>query len=183
LALGLPILLFSRSLPQSLQQAAEAVIGGIIVALAIRLLMRWRRGYFHVHPHRHGAVYHVHPHRHETARGHTEHPVDHTHVHAERLGRSPAASFGIGLVHGIGGSAGSAVVLMGTVGGRTQGVLMLLLFAAATAASMALLSVALAHTLTHGIVRRRLSELVPVLGTAGVIFGAWYSLGALQGWN
>jgi cytochrome c biogenesis protein CcdA len=181
-AFGLPVILFSRFLTEPVQRYAEALIGLVILALAARLLVRWRRGYFHAHPHSHGSIYHAHPHGHEHAAGGGEHPIHHTHSHAERLGRSPTESFGIGLLHGIGGSAGAGVLLMGTVGGKVEGVVALLVFAAATAGSMSLLSVGFAHTLARGGIRRRLSELVPVIGTAGVIFGVWYSLGALQGW-
>jgi hypothetical protein len=70
---------------------------------------------------------------------------------------------------------------MGTVSGKTEGLAALLLFAAATAASMSLLSMLFAQTLAQGPIRRGLAKLIPVLGTAGVLFGAWYSIGALQG--
>jgi hypothetical protein len=56
----------------------------------------------------------------------------------------------------------------------------LLIFAAGTALSMSILSVAVAHALGRGLLRRRLPALVPVLGAAGLVFGVWYSLGALQ---
>jgi cytochrome c biogenesis protein CcdA len=105
---------------------------------------------------------------------------EHTHEHGERLGRSPAASFGIGLMHGIGGSAGAGVLLMGAVSGRAQAIAALLIFAAGTALSMSVLSVGVAHTLARSTVRRRLPELIPLLGTAGLLFGVWYSLEALQ---
>lgn len=178
---GVPVILFSRHLPQSVHQVAEALIGGLIVVLAIRLLVRWRRGYFHVHPHSHGSFSHVHPHVHEHAGGQRSHPVAHSHSHADRLGRSPVASFGVGLVHGVGGSAGAAVLLMASAVTRTDAVVALLVFAAATAASMALLSSAFGYALGRNVLRRRLTELVPVLGTAGLIFGVWYSLAAVRG--
>ena len=178
---GVPVILFSRHLPQSVQQVAEALIGGLLGVLAIRLLVRWRRGYFHVHPHSHGSFSHVHPHVHEHAGGQRSHPVAHSHSHADRLGRSPAASFGLGLVHGVGGSAGAAVLLMASAVTRTEAVVGLLVFAAVTAASMALLSTAFGYALGRGALRHRLSELVPVLGTAGLIFGVWYSLAAVRG--
>jgi cytochrome c biogenesis protein CcdA len=180
-AFGLPVILFSRFLTDPIQRAAEVLIGIVILTLAVRLLIRWRRGYFHIHPHRHGSLQHVHFHGHEHPGRPENHPAHHTHPHAESLGRSPVASFGIGLVHGTGGSAGASVLLMGTAGGKTEGALALLVFAAATAISMSVLSVALAHALDRTAVRRRLAELIPILGTAGVIFGAWYSLGAIQG--
>ena len=36
---------------EAVQVAAEALIGGIIILLAVRLLLRWRRGVFHAHAH------------------------------------------------------------------------------------------------------------------------------------
>jgi hypothetical protein len=62
-----------------------------------------------------------------------------------------------------------------------QGVVALLAFAVATASSMAILSLAFAHTLGRHGIRRHLAELVPVFAMAGLIFGVWYSVGALQG--
>src|SRR4051812_39069807 len=103
-AFGLPVVLFRRFLPDTVQRAAEAVIGLVIVALAVRLLLRWHRGYFHVHPHTHGSVSHAHPHAHDHPHGSAGHPLRHSHLHAEGLARSPLTAFGIGLVHGIGGS-------------------------------------------------------------------------------
>jgi len=48
LAFGLPVLLFRSYLPHAVEQSAEALIGLIIVLLAVRLLVRRRR--VHVHP-------------------------------------------------------------------------------------------------------------------------------------
>lgn len=179
-AFGLPVILFRHYLPDSIQRGAEAAIGLVIAALAIRLLVRWHRGYFHVHPHSHGPVRHAHPHAHEHAGGAAGHPSHHAHPHAEGIGRSPLTAFGIGLVHGIGGSAGVGVLLISAVSGRSEGVVALLVFAAATAASMALASTAFGYALARGSVRSQLTRLVPVLGTASLIFGVWYSLGAVN---
>src|SRR3954447_17910342 len=43
-AFGLPVVLFESYLPEPLQMGAEAAVGLVIVALAARLLLRWRRG-------------------------------------------------------------------------------------------------------------------------------------------
>ena len=178
---GVPVVLFQSYLPASLHRTAEFIIGVVIVVLAVRLLLRWQNGAFHVHPHRHGAIIHSHPHAHQHRHGPTPGPVAHTHRHAEGLGRSPFAAFGIGMVHGVVGSAGVGILLVGAASGRVSGVLALLLFAAATAASMALVSTAFGYALARGIIRRRLADLVPVFGVVSLLFGVWYSLGALQG--
>jgi cytochrome c biogenesis protein CcdA len=177
---GLPVVLFSRFLPQPVQRGAEVLIGVLIVILALRLLYRWRRGHFHIHPHQHGSLLHVHAHQHDAAHQAGQ-AGEHTHEHGNALDRSLAASFGIGLMHGIGGSAGAGILLMGTASGKGAGVLALVVFAAATAASMSLLSVGVAYILGQAPLRRRFPELIPLLGSAGLVFGVWYSLGALQG--
>jgi ABC-type nickel/cobalt efflux system permease component RcnA len=181
LALGLPFVLWGDALPASVHQAAELAIGALIVALAVRLLVRWRRGYFHLHPHRHGDVVHAHPHVHEHARraGH-EHARAHEHPHAEALGRTPLAAYGIGLVHGIGGSAGAGILLVGSIEGGAEAALALVLFALATAASMGLATLAFGHVLTRERVAVRLESAIPVLGVFGLLFGAWYALGSLE---
>src|SRR5919199_4947955 len=53
--IGLPLVLLGRYLPERVQQVAEVAVGIIIVVLAVRLLVRWRRGFFHAHAHAHGG--------------------------------------------------------------------------------------------------------------------------------
>jgi cytochrome c biogenesis protein CcdA len=169
-ACGLPVVLVGDALPERVQQAAELAIGCVIIVLALRLLDRWRRGHFHTHAHVHDGVVHAHPHVHVEGTGHA-----HKHSH----GRTPATAFGIGLVHGVGGSAAAGVLLVGAVSDTTQGVAALALFAAATAVSMGLLSTGVGLALARGMMGRRLESLVPWMGTASLAFGAWYALGAL----
>jgi ABC-type nickel/cobalt efflux system permease component RcnA len=170
---GLPIVLFQSYLPGSLQRAAEALVGLMIMFLAARLLIRWRRGRFHVHEHRHGAVTHrhLHPHR---AHGH-----EHTHDAEAQLGRSPLQAFGIGLVHGTGGSAGVGILLLATIPDRAEAVAALFLLACGTAISMCILSSAFGFAITRGPVLRRMLVLTPAMGAVTLAFGCWYALGAV----
>ena len=174
LALGLPFVLWGDALPERIQQVAEIAIGLLIVGLAVRLLVRWRRGYFHVHPHRHGDVVHAHPHVHEGAHG------PHEHAHAEALGRTPLAAFGIGLVHGIGGSAGAGILLVSSIDDRATAAIALVVFAGATALSMGVATLVFGHVLTRRGVAFRLESFIPVLGVLGMLFGAWYALGSVE---
>jgi ABC-type nickel/cobalt efflux system permease component RcnA len=178
-ALGVPVVLYRNTLPEGVQRAAEVAIGVIIVALAARLLVRRRRGYHHIHAHTHGPVRHAHPHVHEHA-PRAGHPRAHGHPHAEGLGRTPLAAFGIGLVHGAGGSAGAGVLLIGAVPGRAAAFAALVLFAAATALSMAVASSTVGLAIASGPMRRRLDAAIPALGTLSLLFGVWYALGALE---
>ena len=176
-ALGLPLVLYGAALPDAVQRAAEILIGALIVALAVRLLVRWRRGYFHVHPHRHGDVVHAHPHVHEHAH---DRSGAHDHRHAEALGRTPLAAFGIGLVHGVGGSAGAGILLLGTIEDRAAAAVALAVFAVATAVAMAAATLAFGHVLAHRRVAARLEAAVPAIGVLGMLFGCWYALGSLE---
>lgn len=178
-AFGLPVVLFARHLPRQLIQAAEAAVGFIIILLALRLLILWARGHYHEHPHVHDGVLHVHPHVHEGR--HSGGVMQHFHPHAHELGRSPAAAFGIGMVHGMGGSAGVGVLVAGAASTQVHGIAHLLLFAAGTAMSMAAVSGVFGFALGRVAVARRVSAVVPLLALVSLAFGAWYTFDAVTG--
>ena len=190
-ALGLPIVLMQAYLPDTAQRAAEALVGLVVILLAIRLLVRWRRGQFHAHTHRHGDLEHRHLHPHgdharahrhgaaARAHGHGAAAHDHAHEPESRLGRSPLQAFGIGLVHGAGGSAGVGVLLLATISDSAEAVAALAVLAVGTAVSMALLSSAFGYAITRGPVVRRMLAFAPAMGVATLAFGCWYTLGAL----
>ena len=172
--LGLPLVLFSRFLPEPVQIVAETLIGAIIVFLAVRLLLRWRRGVFHADTHSHddGATRHRHVHSHKEGESHE-------HEHAV-VRRGPLGAYGIGLVHGIGGSGGLTLLLISTISNKTEAVGALLLFAGGTAVSMALLSTVFGLIIAGGPIRKNFEYVAPVLGVLSLAFGVWYALGALE---
>lgn len=171
LFIGLPLLLVGQYLPEVVVQAAEVAIGLIIFLLAGKLLLRWHRGLFHVHTHVHDGEPHRHVHSHAEASSH-----EHTHASPIRI---PLSSYGIGLVHGIGGSGGLTLLLLSTISDKTEATGALLIFAAGTAASMALLSTAFGLAIAGGPLARNFGRLAPALGVLSMAFGAWYALGAL----
>jgi high-affinity nickel permease len=146
---GLPILLLDSALPERVQQAAETAIAFVIVYLALRLLVRWRRGElrFHAHPHAHGA---------RTCRG----------------------AFAIGLVHGMGGSAGVGVLVLASVRSTGLAVTSLVLLAVFTAVSMSLLSSGFGSMLVSRPARAAFGVVAPALGGASLAFGVWYATAA-----
>lgn len=148
-AFGLPVLLLHALLPERVQQGAETAIGIVIIYLALRLLLRWRRGElrFHSHP---GA------HRARTRRG----------------------AFAIGLVHGMGGSAGVGVLLLASIQSKPLAVLSLVLLAVFTALSMSILSTGFGLTLASRPVRSVFGTIAPALGAVSLAFGVWYATAA-----
>ena len=176
-ALGLPVALAGAWLPDWLHRGAETLVGVLIVVLAVRLLVRWRRGYFHVHAHRHGDSWHVHPHFHETA-PREAHPPEHGHRHRVPEA-SPAGSFALGLVHGVGGSAGVGVLVVGAQPAPGQALAALVVFATAAALAMAAVTVGFGVLLGRRSTLVRFERLVPILGAASLLFGVWYAAGSL----
>ena len=153
-AFGLPIVLFEAYLPERAQQAAETSVGVLIVGLAAWLLVRWRRGVVHARKHAHGRP----------------------HVHA----RTPLGALAVGLLHGMGGSAGVGVLLVATIDGAALGVLALAILAAFTAVSMTVLTAGFGATLAARPLAASYGRVAPVLGTFSLAFGVWYALGALS---
>jgi hypothetical protein len=149
-AFGVPIVLFRAYLPAPLQMGAEAAVGLVIVVLAVRLLVRHHAGAL--------APGHAHPHR----------------------TRSRRQAYGIGLVHGMGGSAGVGVLLLAAIPGHLEALVALALFALCTAISMAVASTTLGLILTRDAVARRYLAIAPALGVLSLAFGIWYALGAVD---
>lgn len=145
---GLPVVLYSAYLPQRVQGAAETAVGVVIVALAVLLLVRWRRGAYRFPPHTHPR------------------------------GRTGWQAYAIGLVHGIGGTAGVGLLLLATIQSRGLAIAALVLFATCTAVSMTLLSAGFGLALSSDAVHRSFHRVAPALGVASLAFGVWYALGA-----
>lgn len=167
-AFGLPILLLDKYLPERVQQAAETAIAFVIAYLAVRLLVRWRRGAFHVHEHAHGGATHRHLHGHEAGPAHA-----HAHPQRTRLG-----ALGIGLVHGMGGSAGVGILLVAAIESTWTSVASLALLAVFTGVSMTILSTGFGATLASRRVQGSIGWVAPALGAASLAFGVWYGTAA-----
>jgi high-affinity nickel permease len=146
---GVPIVVARSYLPDSVQHAAELGVGVLIMALAVRLLVRWRRGLLS------GAD-------------------------PRAPQRSPLAAYGIGLLHGVGGSAGVGLLLLAAIPDHVEAIAALLVFAFFTAVSMAVASTAFGYTLARGPVMRHFLAVAPALGVVSLAFGAWYALGAVD---
>jgi ABC-type nickel/cobalt efflux system permease component RcnA len=151
---GLPILLAERYLPERLQQGAETAVAALIVFLAVRLLVRWRHGYFNLHAHAH---------------------EDEHHRHAVR---TPVGAFGIGLVHGMGGSAGVGILLLAAIPSESVAVAALLMLALFTAVSMTVVTTGFGAALSSRPACGAIAGIAPALGLASLMFGVWYAAAA-----
>ena len=151
-AFGVPILLAERYLPDLVQRGAETTVAALIAFLAVRLLVRWRHGAFAATP-----------------AGHDEH---------RHSVRTPAGAFGIGLVHGMGGSAGVGVLLLAAVPSRSLALVALGVLAVFTAVSMTLVTTGFGAVLSVRRVAGTLSTAAPGLALSSLAFGVWYAAAA-----
>jgi hypothetical protein len=90
--------------------------------------------------------------------------------------RSPFAAFGIGLVHGMGGSAGVGVLLLAAIPSTSLALASLVVLALFTAVSMTMVTTGFGAALTarQGIA----TAVAPVFGVASLAFGFWYAAAA-----
>lgn len=158
LAFGVPLVLFGPYLPDAAERAVGVLVGAGVVALAARLVIHWRRGYFDLD---------------------TEERPRSRRKRLDSPGRSLRTSFGMGLLHGLSGSAAVSLLLIGTLSAREEAVAALMVFACGTAASMALLSSAVGVVAATDRVAQRMYVAVPAVATLSVVIGVWYVSAAI----
>jgi ABC-type nickel/cobalt efflux system permease component RcnA len=151
---GIPILLAERYLPEGMQQGAETAVAALIVFLALRLLVRWKHGFFDLHAHSHSSREH-------------RHTV-----------RTASGALGVGLVHGMGGSAGVGIFLLAAIPSEIVAVASLLLLALFTAVSMTVVTMGFGLTLTARPVAAASNRVIPAMGALSLTFGVWYAAAA-----
>lgn len=100
----------------------------------------------------------------------------HRHAHGRHEVRTPLTAFGIGLVHGMGGSAGVGVLLLAAIPSTPLALTALGVLALFTAVSMTMVTTGFGVTLAAG--QRRVAAVVPALGLASLAFGFWYAAAA-----
>lgn len=165
LILGLPLILFKSEVPGWLESGAEKAVGVVILALAARVVFKWARGDYRATAHAHDDG---HPRRRHLRRGAGS-------AHRHIAVRSPGQALSIGMLHGLAGTGGVALLLIAALPTQLEAALALAVFAPMSIASMAACTAAFAWVLTRPIVEPVYrTVLIPGLGLFGVIFGLWY---------
>jgi ABC-type nickel/cobalt efflux system permease component RcnA len=164
---GSAILALRLTVPAAVAEGLEGAVGVMLVALgvvAVRRALRWR---LHAHPHAHDGRTHVHFHAHAPGRAHA-----HGHPHLLGGGLRP---FLVGLVHGLAGSAGLALLALGAAPTVAAGLAYVAIFGLGSIAGMlvlsALLSLPLRYLETRYAAWHRGVQLAA--GAVSVVFGLW----------
>lgn len=163
------LLALKLAIPEAAARWAEAGVAAMLVLLGARAI---RDGFadwkVHAHEHVHDGREHVHLHEHEAGAPHG----DHEHVHVLRFGLRP---FSVGVVHGLAGSAGLAIVAAGSSPSTSAGLLYMAMLGLGALAGMLLLSTIL--SLPLALLARRYKAfaggLQLIAGLGSLAFGLW----------
>jgi len=170
LVVGAAIILFKVAIPARLGLAMEFAVAIVLILLglgaAVDLVRGIGRGMFgavltevsivvHSHPHRHGGGRHSHRHVHLVDHDHDVEAAEADELHRDHLLHEYAArtfaarrpllrSFGVGLVHGLAGSAAIALLVLSAIPEPLWATLYLAIFCLGTIVGMALITTAIA---------------------------------------
>jgi cytochrome c biogenesis protein CcdA len=115
----------------------ERGVGVMLALLGTNVLVRLRRDRVHVHTHRHaGGIVHLHVHRHG---GDDVDSTDHRHAH-----RLDLRAMGVGMVHGLAGSAALLLVIASGLTSPWLGLAYVAVFGVGSIAGMTALSAVIA---------------------------------------
>ncbi len=118
LIVGLAVLALKITIPDTVAQAFEAVVGLMLIALGLILAVTLYREQWHLHAHEHDGARHVHLHSHRRSN-------EHAHRHGWRASLPPVM---VGMVHGLAGSAALMLIVLSAAHTLWEGLAYILLF-------------------------------------------------------
>lgn len=129
--IGTLVLNMKWTIPDQFSFLMEAVVGLIIVIFGVSLLWRsLQKITIHAHQHSHDGATHAHVHVHGTD----------TETHHHHGGGSWKKIFGIGVVHGLAGSAALSLAVMSTMPSNTLGIIYIMVFGIGSIGGMLVMS-------------------------------------------
>lgn len=206
LAVGAAIIVFKLAVPVRVGLAMEFAVAIVLILLgigAVGALMRkaasrlfvtrvpdGQRLVVHSHSHTHDGVHHRHPHVHghphepSAASDHHDHGIEGGALPLFASRRRMLKSFGVGLVHGLAGSAAIALLVLSAIPQPLWATLYLTVFCAGTVIGMGLITTAIATPLIFASTRMSSlhGRLVVGSGLLSFVFGLFlaYRIGVVD---
>jgi ABC-type nickel/cobalt efflux system permease component RcnA len=159
---GGAIILFKLTISPRLGMGMEFAVAVVLILLGLSTLarsspmIRRRLGLkeqdviAHMHSHEHNGVHHIHPHAHATGSEHRH--ESHLQTPGNRTSRfrsgSHARAFGVGLIHGLAGSAAIALLVLSAIPSPILGLVYLAIFGVGTIIGMAIITTAIGLPMT-----------------------------------
>jgi ABC-type nickel/cobalt efflux system permease component RcnA len=129
--IGTLVLNMKWTVPDQFSFLMEAIVGLIIIIFGVRLLWRsLKKITIHAHQHSHDGSIHAHVHIHGSD----------TKTHHHHGGESWTKIFGIGMVHGLAGSAALSLAVISTMPSETLGVIYMAVFGIGSIGGMLVMS-------------------------------------------
>jgi ABC-type nickel/cobalt efflux system permease component RcnA len=157
LIVGVAVLALKITIPVSVAQTFESVVGVMLVVLGLVLAVTLYREQWHLHAHEHDGARHVHLHSHRFGE-------DHAHRHAWRDSLPPLL---VGMVHGLAGSAALMLVVLSAVHTLWEGIAYILFFGIGSILGMVALGILISLPFFFSVPLGRYAP-VAVRGLAGV---------------
>lgn len=130
---GSLVLLLDFQISEITERRLEMCVGIMLTLLGLNVFRKLiSGGHLHFHRHEHGGHIHAHPHVHELS------GADHAASH-HGFGFSPRA-LGIGMVHGLAGSAALMLLVIPMIGSRAVGLLYVAIFGVGSIGGMMIMS-------------------------------------------
>jgi hypothetical protein len=195
LMVGAAIIVFKIAIPARLGLAMEFAVAIVLILLGVgaaaglvRIAAARMRGgsslredlVVHAHTHTHDGATHAHPHVHVGHLEEVEHAMHHDHripveaLPSFRARRPMLRSFGVGLVHGLAGSAAIALLVLSAIPDPLWATLYLAIFCVGTVIGMALITTAIATPFI--VVSRRASWIRQTLVTGSGLLSFGFGL-------
>lgn len=169
MAVGIAIIVFKIGIPERADSVMELAVAVVLILLGLSITggffknvaawtlgLPWHDGgapVVHTHEHSHGGVTHRHPHVHahsdevvhesEAASLHRDHRTSAENWVELRIRRPLATAFGVGLVHGLAGTAALALLVLSAIPQPLWGVIYLAVFGVGTMIGMVLITTAM----------------------------------------
>ena len=165
LLVGSIVLISGLRIPEDFEPLAESGVALLLIVLGGSLAVKIYRERWHVHGHHHDGAQHVHFHSHQQGEEH-----HHRHWMADSI-----RPFGIGMAHGLAGSAAVLLMILTATQDIWTGLLSILVFGAGSILGMIVVGMAISVPviLSRSISHRLYMGVQSLASVASVVVGVW----------
>lgn len=177
-AVGLLVLVFRVTIPETVANWLEFAVAIMIIGLGVMALWKVlrRRADVHMHEHSHDGRSHVHIHFHDEATAHQP-PVIKAPSHSHAISQVGFKPLLVGALHGLAGSAALTLLILSQIRSASLGLVYLLLFGLGSTIGMLLMSgmIGLPFALSGKRLTGINNGLQTTAGAISIAFGLWYA--------
>jgi ABC-type nickel/cobalt efflux system permease component RcnA len=167
------VLILKWTIPVQVAMRVEGLVGMMIVILGANVVWNTsRRWTVHAHTHSHDGSTHSHLHLH----------AQEEESHRHHRNWSAKKAFGVGMVHGVAGSAALSMTVLAAMPSTVLGVIYILIFGVGSIGGMALMSAVMSAPFVWGIAnwKQWVQPLKAAVGVLAIVFGSYLAYSVLM---